>query len=491
MIERLRLLEPEPELTGDKVDAYAEGHYAIARDSFHYFRYLIDPTLKPCWWQDHAALALQGFYDDVMRGQRPKLLLGAPPQHGKSRLLRDYACWVAGKNPDCKEMFASYSDELGIESNIHMQRMLQSPCYKGIFPNTCLAEGRELYRRTSDVLEFMHHKGSFRNTTVQGAINGFGLDVGIIDDPIKGQAESRSKTVRDRTWDWLINDFFLRFSDGAGLVMIQTRWHVDDPTGRWLDKFPDTTLLSYPAIADADDWSVKAGYRKAGEPLFEQHKSYDFLMERKAAQTQASWLSLYQQSPIIVGGGIIPIDKLRLVPVAPDRNAIKRSVRYVDKAGTHGGGAHTAMVLMSMLDDGRFIIEDVVRGQWSALEREQTLLRVAQADKMCHPRHYEVIVEQEPGSGGKESAESTIRNLRGFRVFADKVTGAKETRAEPFAAQVQGSNVWLLAGRWNSDFIDEAEAWPNGRYRDQIDACSGAFNRLTGRPVYNLEAMAN
>jgi predicted phage terminase large subunit-like protein len=81
--------------------------------------------------------------------------------------------------------------------------------------------------------------------------------------------------------------------------------------------------------------------------------------------------------------------------------------------------------------------------------------------------------------------------LRGFRVFADKVTGAKETRAEPFAAQVQGSNVWLLAGRWNSDFWDEAEAWPNGRYRDQIDACSGAFNRLTGRPVYNLEAMAN
>jgi hypothetical protein len=38
-----------------------------------------------------------------------------------------------------------------------------------------------------------------------------------------------------------------------------------------------------------------------------------------------------------------------------------------------------------------------------------------------------VGVEQEPGSGGKESAESTIRNLIGFRCFADRVTGSKGT----------------------------------------------------------------
>jgi hypothetical protein len=35
------------------------------------------------------------------------------------------------------------------------------------------------------------------------------------------------------------------------------------------------------------------------------------------------------------------------------------------------------------------------------------------------------------GLGGKESAESTIRNLPGFLVYADKVTGAKEVRAIP------------------------------------------------------------
>jgi hypothetical protein len=38
------------------------------------------------------------------------------------------------------------------------------------------------------------------------------------------------------------------------------------------------------------------------------------------------------------------------------------------------------------------------------------------------------------GFGGKESAENTIRNLAGFVVYADRPTGNKDTRMEPFAA---------------------------------------------------------
>ena len=59
-------------------------------------------------------------------------------------------------------------------------------------------------------------------------------------------------------------------------------------------------------------------------------------------------------------------------------------------------------------------------------------------------------------------------------------------RAEPLAAQVQGGNVFLHAGTWQRDLLDEMEAWPNGKYKDQVDACSGAFNRIVSGPVYNL-----
>ncbi len=120
------------------------------------------------------------------------------------------------------------------------------------------------YKRNSELIEFVDNKpGSFRNTTVNGQITGFLLDLGVIDDAMKGRAEATSLANRDKTWNWLTDDFFSRFSDHAGMVMIGTRWHVDDPIGRWLVRFGgNTKMLRYPAIAEVDE-----PYRKKGVPL--------------------------------------------------------------------------------------------------------------------------------------------------------------------------------------------------------------------------------
>jgi predicted phage terminase large subunit-like protein len=67
------------------------------------------------------------------------------------------------------------------------------------------------------------------------------------------------------------------------------------------------------------------------------------------------------------------------------------------------------------------------------------------------------------------------------------VTGNKEVRAEPFAAQVQAGNIHLVAGGWVQDFWDECEPWPHGKFNDQVDAAAGAFNKLVNGPGYNLD----
>jgi predicted phage terminase large subunit-like protein len=96
----------------------------------------------------------------------------------------------------------------------------------------------------------------------------------------------------------------------------------------------------------------------------------------------------------------------------------------------------------------------------------------------------EIFTEMEGGSGGKESAESTIRMLAGFRCYADRVTGDKVTRAEPFAAQVQNGSVGLVAGDWVTAFLDECETFPAGKWKDQIDAAAGAFSKLSTSTAY-------
>jgi predicted phage terminase large subunit-like protein len=152
-------------------------------------------------------------------------------------------------------------------------------------------------------------------------------------------------------------------------------------------------------------------------------------------------------------------------------------VRYWDKAGTADSGAFTAGVLMHKCKDGTYVIEHVVRGRSSALERESMIKRYSEADRTFYP-HVRIWIEQEPGSGGKESAEYTIRNLAGFNVYADRVTGSKHVRAQPFAAQVQAGNVGLVARGWERAFRDECEMYAKVEFDDQVDAAVGAFNKL-------------
>jgi predicted phage terminase large subunit-like protein len=461
---------------------YSERWYKEARRNFWIFRLIMHPEMLAGWWQINVARHMMWFYSALLAGRRPKLVLMAPPQHGKSVQIRDFVAWMLGLNPDLRIIFASYSEDLGVNANLYLQRLMDSEQYKQIFGKRL--DAGDGFQRNSSVLEMVEREGSFRNTTVQGPITGFGLDLGIVDDPIKGRAEAQSKLIRDKTWSWFTDDFFLRFSEKAGMIMILTRWHVDDPAGRFIEKFSDTRVVSYQAVAEAGDWSVRAGHRAVGVPLFEEHKSLEFLLERRRALTQASWEALYQQHPVVVGGGIIPVEKLGCINTF-NKDLIKKSIRYIDKAATEDGGAYTAMVLMHEMKNGQFVISHVMRGQWASLEREERLRILANLDAQRYGFNYEVWVEQEPGSGGKESVEATIRNLRGLVAYADKVTGTKEVRAEPFAAQVQNNNVRLVAGDWNAPFLEEAEIWPQGKYRDQIDAAAGAFNKLTGGVAYD------
>lgn len=464
-------IEFSPQLVG-KIQQLA---YARARSEFYPFRQVINPNMKWGWFTYELARVLQQFYVDLLAGKRPILLINTPPQHGKSINVIDFVAWLVGRHPELKIIFTSFSDRLCRRANMRMQRVLDSEKYRSTFPDTILPPiGSRVFLRNTDILEFVDTEGYFRATTVGGPITGEGMDVGVIDDPIKGRAEANSIKERDRVWGWFTDDFFSRFSEHAGTVFIMTRWHPDDPGGRLLEYFGNkVTLITFPAIAEREE-----PYRHIGEPLFPEHKSLEFLNMQRSLLTRSSWDALWQQHPTVVGGGLFPIEKFKTVPVL-DRTKIVASVRSWDKAGSvTDDSAWTAGVLMHKLNNGTFLIEDVVRGRWGALDREQRIKFTAELDsQVC--KNYRVVIEQEPGSGGKESAETTIRNLAGFRVIADRPTGDKALRAEPLAAQVQGGNVYLVAGSWQYTFLNEASEFPNGKFKDQIDASSAAFNFLT------------
>ena len=330
---------------------------AVARRSFLAFRRLTRPDMKCGWFTELLGWELQRFYEALISGKRPKLAVMTPPQHGKSLAAEDLIAWAAGKDPDLKTIYASYSDMLGIQRNSNLQRIFNSERYRNIFHK--MVVGLPGWQMNNSLIEYVNHTGSFRNTTVNGPVTGMELHLGVVDDPVKGRAEATSKTVRDATWNWFVDDYLSRFAAYSGLLIVMTRWHLDDLLGRLIEKEPGLRVLAFPAIAETDE-----RYRRRGEALFPELKPLEVLMEANRMMTQASWQAEYQQHPIVVGGGILPIDKLRIVPVF-DRREIAKATRAWDKAGTDGGdGACTAGVLMHKMRDGTFVIEDVVRGRW-------------------------------------------------------------------------------------------------------------------------------
>ena len=81
--------------------------------------------MKWGWWPEELADHFQEFHKDLVAGKRPKIAVEAPP-HGKSCTVTDFIAWLAGKNPNLKTIFASFSDELGQRTNIDLQRIMRS-----------------------------------------------------------------------------------------------------------------------------------------------------------------------------------------------------------------------------------------------------------------------------------------------------------------------------------------------------------------------------
>jgi len=460
-----------------------EARFRKCRSDFLTYRQTINPKMKWGWWQIEIAKELQQFYDDLVAGKRPKLVIQAPPQHGKSVQIIDFISWIAGKNPDFRTIYTSFSERLGIRANLRLQRLYSSEVYAEIFPETLINKSNVVtvsgqFLRNREIIEYVDRQGFFRNTTVRGSITGESLDLGVIDDPIRGRQDANSEAIRDSAWDWFTDDFFTRFSEEAGLLAILTRWHIDDPIGRLIDRYPDVKVLSYPAIAEEDE-----PHRKKGEALFPEHKSIEFLREREKIMDSGNWLALYQQRPTAAEGELFKPDQIQVIDAIPA--GYIDWIRGWDLASTVDGD-WTAGLRLGRLADGRYLIADVARLRAGPDERDAALLNTAALDS----KKVRISIPQDPGQAGKTQVLYLTRALAGYTVITSPESGDKITRAEPVAAQVNVGNVLMLRGEWNRAFIDELRMFPNGTNDDQVDALSRSFSHLITRAPMRISDAA-
>lgn len=445
------------------------------------------PSYIVNWHHKAICIEIENFFES----DATLLVLQVGPRHGKTEIIsRRLPAWFLGQNPDKSVISASYAADLASRINRDVQRIMDDPFYKEIFPKVSIpsknvrSEAKQGYLRNNEIFEIINHKGSYRSAGVGGGITGMGADLLLIDDPVKNYQDAMSKTKREHVWEWYTSTALTRLEKNGKVIIIMTRWHQEDLAGKAIENAEKNNIpykvISFEAILENPN-SSPYEIRQPGEALWPEKYSLKKLKEIKRTIGEHQFSALYQQRPTPKGGGMFLVNEFKIVDNLP--HGLVKTIRAWDKAGSQDSGAYTAGVKIGLMKDNSYIILDVVRGQWSSFKREEKIKQTAQLDG---PKT-KIIIEQEPGSGGKESAESTIKNLAGFIVRADKVTGSKETRAEPYATQVEAGNVYVLNKPWTKDFIDEHETFPSGKYKDQVDAAASAFSHLAiGKLDYNL-----
>lgn len=427
----------------------------------------------------------------VVRKRLPKeydLLVNVPPGTSKSKVFTvmfPVWCWL--NDDTIKFINGSYSAPLSLEHSDLSRDLIKCRRFKMYFPGIQI-------RPDKDAKGCYHnnHKGSRFSTSVGATVTGMhGLFL-IIDDPLNPE-QSASELELAKANRWITRTLSTRKIDKAVTVtiVVMQRLSENDPSGKLLEQMKAGKKKVRHICLPGEIFTEKSK-QAVRPPCLQLYYTNDMLDTRRMTQAvldemmtdlgQYGYAGQVLQTPTPPGGGMFKTEKLEIISAIPACNIIE-VVRYWDKAGTdkktNPGSAFTAGVKIARLKDSKwqFAILDVKRGQWEAYEREEHMKQTAQLDG----HKVKIWTEQEPGSGGKESAQATVRNLAGFSINAECPTGDKVTRADPFSVQVNWGHVVMIAGDWNVDYLAEMAAYPFGKRLDQVDASAGAFNKLAGK----------
>lgn len=443
------------------------------------------------WYPD--AVLIGDVLEAMLHGDGPQAaLITKPPRHGKTLqvsqlfpayVLSHWAYWIG---------LASYNENLATK----FSRKARDLC-------TTVGD-KEAAGEWETTLD-----GGMWSAGIAGSITGRGGNILLLDDLIKDVMEAFSPVIQTRNQEWLDATLGSRLQsptipiprpDWNMLVNIMTRWGVLDPASMllnyWRQAAQPVTVLHFPALALPreelvefyKDWpniTIVTDQRAVDEALNPKLFSFATLDARRRALNSGYWWnSLYQGIPSARGGGVFPMDQLRIIPAIPADETIVLRVRSWDKAGTKeeqatARSSRTAGMRLALGKSGRLYIEHAVVGRWEAMERENLIRTTAEVDG----RKVHIVIEQEPGSGGKESAQTSVIKLARFIVHIDRPQGEKAVRAIPVATQWQAGNVFMVGEPnvgWMETVIQELRDYPAG-LRDLVDAMGQGYAYLIDR----------
>ena len=469
---------------------------------------------------------------------KDRVCVNIPPRHGKSQLVSLYfPAWFMGRNPTKKVMMVSHTTDLAVDFGRKVRNLIGTEGYKRVFPDVNLAVDSKSAGRWNT-----NFGGEYFACGIGSSIAGRGADLLLVDDPHSEQdVLSGNFDVFDKAYEWFTFGARTRLMPGGRVAIVQTRWHLDDLTGRVvkdmnLNPIADQyEVVEFPAIMEVErdveeivetgeldeveeEYKDEAGdtqkryitkpitksttTRKLVEkPLWPEFFDLDALYRTKASMPLFQWNAQYQQQPTAEEAALVKREWW-LEWTREEAPKCEYVIMSLDAAGeTHNRADYTAITTW-----GVFMYEGGIRdGEGNERGTPHTYniillnaikkrMEFTDLKRTAHEQYLEwtpdsFIVEKK-GAGAPLYQELRRSGLLVQEYTPHRGSGDKTARLQSVADIIRSGLVWVPQTRWAEEVVEEVASFPFASHDDLVDSTvmalmrfrQGGFIRLPSDP---------
>lgn len=407
-----------------------------------------------------------------------RLLVMAPPRHGKSELVSRWGPthfleWF----PDRKVILCGYGQDFAQVWSRQIRDYFQdaaSPTPWGVDPSSQAvgdwrtynpAEGRPFAR------------GGVLSSGIGGKITGRGGHLMILDDPYKNWEDASSPRYDAMLKSWWATTFWPRREPGASVVVVMTRWVDNDLAGWLLKRHPGAwRVVNLPALAEGDDWLG----REPGEALCPERFDREALLEIQEEVGPLPWAGMYQQRPVPLAGNVFRGNWWNYwdtLPLHFDEWLQSWDLAFKDAATS----SYVVGQVWGRVGARRYLVHQVR----ARMDIGETMAAIRLMSRQFPQTHLKLVEDKANGPAVISLLQDEIQGMVGVNP-----RGSKASRAIAVSPQVQAGNVYLpdpAHAPWVEAYVAELGLFPRGAQDDQLDATTMALLRwagITGSHIY-------
>jgi len=456
----------------------------LARRHLLPFIHRFDQKYQAGWFHKDLCLRLEQFLDDVVNQRSPRTMLFVPPRHGKSITVSQYfSAWAHGKYPELEFIQASYAETLQADFSKKIQEIINDPEYQLLFPGVTIPKNHQAVTRWHLALDGKLTGGGHLAAGVGGPLTGRGAHVGLIDDPIKNAEEADSETIRNSIFNWYSSTFYTRLAPGGGILVVQTRWHDDDLSGRlihrmqeaekefeetrvWPEDAEQWDVISYPMIATEDE-----KYRRRGDALHPERFDIKAALRIKRALEPRHWSALYQQNPVAEEGAYFTKEMMRVYQTKHRPPLAQLDIYCAGDLAisTRETADWTVFVVAGLDKDDNLWILDVRRAR---MDTDQIVDTIFDIHKTWQPLRFGIEKEKVLQAIGSTIDKRIVRE-KTYALIIEPLdpNRDKRTRARPLQGRMKQGKVLVPAeALWLEQWTNEFLRFDAGVHDDCVDA---------------------